>query len=299
MHTLLVITGPTAIGKTGLAIQLAQAYDTEILSADSRQFFREMNIGTAKPSPEELAAAPHHFINTLGITDNYDAGKYEAEAIELLSKLFQKKSVVILCGGSGMYVDAVCKGFDPLPEIDEKYRKQLNEIFKAEGLPALQQLLQKHDPEHYNFVDLNNPHRLIRALEISLATGNPYSSYRKGISRKRNFKIIRIGLNTNKEILHERINQRVDLMMQAGLESEVRQLYSQRHLNALQTVGYKELFDYIDGKFGLDEAIDLIKQNTRRFAKRQLTWFKKEEQTVWMDPFGGGNLLEQITTLLP
>ncbi|HEV7231063.1 MAG TPA: tRNA (adenosine(37)-N6)-dimethylallyltransferase MiaA, partial [Bacteroidia bacterium] len=167
MHTLLVITGSTAIGKTALAIQLAQELGTEILSADSRQFFREMNIGTAKPSKKELAAVPHHFINNLSIHDDYDAGKYESEAIYLLDRLFQDKSVVILCGGSGMYVDAVCKGFDPLPDIDEKYRQQLNELYKAEGLTVLQQLLHKHDPEHYNFVDLNNPHRLIRALEIS------------------------------------------------------------------------------------------------------------------------------------
>jgi tRNA dimethylallyltransferase len=282
--TLLVITGPTAIGKTGVAIRLAQALDTEILSADSRQFFREMAIGTAKPSPAELRAAPHHFIDSLSIQDDYDAGKYEHDALALLTRLFESHPVVILCGGSGMYVDAVCKGFDLLPEVEESQRKMLNELYKRQGIHALQALLLEHDPDHYQQVDLNNPHRLIRALEITLSTGTPYSGFRKGEGAKRPFRIVKIGLNTEREELYNRINRRVDDMMDQGLLDEVKALLPFKKLNALQTVGYKELFDYLEGKYSLEDAISLIKQNTRRFSKRQLTWFRKDTTIHWMDP---------------
>jgi tRNA dimethylallyltransferase len=282
--TLIVITGPTAIGKTKIAIELAQELQTEILSADSRQFFKEMSIGTAKPTPEELAIVPHHFINNLSIHEEYDAGRYEQESLDLLEKLFERKDSVILCGGSGMYIDAVCKGFDPLPEVDESERKKLMDLFETQGIIALQQLLLKHDPEHYNNVDLQNPHRLVRALEITLSTGIPYSSLRKGTGSKRNFRIIKFGLTTEREQLYTRINYRVDNMMEEGLTEEAHILYPFRHLNALQTVGYKELFEYEEGKHSLTAAIDLIKQNTRRFSKRQMTWFRRDESIIWLDP---------------
>jgi tRNA dimethylallyltransferase len=292
--TLLVILGPTAIGKTSLSIELAKALGTEILSADSRQFFREMTIGTAKPSVQELAAVPHHFINNLSIQDDYDAGKYESEAISALNLLFEKNKTLILCGGSGMYIDAVCKGFDPLPAIDEKHRTELNALFESQGIGALQALLLKLDPEHHANVDLNNPHRLIRALEITLATGTPYSAFRKGEGKKRNFKIIKIGLSTDRDLLYTRINERVDLMMEHGFLEEAERLYPFRQLNALRTVGYNELFDYIGGKTSLPAAVDLIKQNTRRFSKRQMTWFRKDEEITWLDPLRETDLVNTI-----
>jgi tRNA dimethylallyltransferase len=296
--TLLVITGPTAIGKTGVAIRLAQELNTEILSADSRQFFREMSIGTAKPTKEELNSIPHHFINSLSIKDDYDAGKYEQDALFLLNKLFLKYSVVILCGGSGMYVDAVCKGFDQLPEVEEAQRKKLNDIFETQGIHALQSLLREHDPDHYQYVDLNNPHRLIRALEITLSTGIPYSSLRRGKTAERPFRIVKIGLNTDRDLLYKRINERVDAMMTEGLLEEVKALNPYKKLNALQTVGYKELFDHLEGKYSLEDAVSLIKQNTRRFSKRQMTWFRKDESIVWLDPlkpeFELGDILKRI-----
>jgi len=292
--TLFVLTGPTAIGKTGVAIRLARELNTEILSADSRQFFREMSIGTAKPSQEELNAVPHHFINSLSILDDYDAGKYEQGALALLTKLFEKHSTLILCGGSGMYIDAVCKGFDQLPEVEESQRKKLNDIFETQGISALQNLLREHDPDHYQYVDLNNPHRLIRALEITLSTGTPYSSLRKGKASERPFRIIKVGLTTDREVLYRRINERVDAMMDMGLLQEVITLIPNKKLNALQTVGYKELFDHLEGKYSLADAVALIKQNTRRFSKRQLTWFKKDESTVWLDPLKPEFQLEDI-----
>jgi tRNA dimethylallyltransferase len=296
--TLLVIAGPTAVGKTKVAIELALALKTEILSADSRQFFREMSIGTAKPTQKELNDVPHHFINNLSIKDDYDAGKYEQECIILLDKLFQKKETVILCGGSGMYIDAVCKGFDQLPEVEAAQRIQLQNLYVREGISALQALLLEHDPDHYQNVDLKNPQRLMRALEITLGTGKPYSSFRKGAGSKRNFRVLKIGLDTGREALYSRINQRVDQMMEQGLLEEVKSLTSFRMLNALQTVGYKELFDHMEGKYPLGDAVELIKQNTRRFSKRQLTWFKKDESTVWLDPLKPDFNIEEIIKYL-
>ncbi len=253
-----------------------------------------MTIGTAKPTPKELDAVHHHFINNLSIHDDYDAGKYESEAISLLNQLFKKQSALILCGGSGMYIDAVCKGFDALPRIDEKYRITLNSLFGEDGITALQTLLLEHDPDHYHNVDLNNPHRLIRALEITLATGTPYSAFRKGEVKTRNFKVIKIGLHTDRHSLYSRINQRVDRMMEEGLLEEARTLYPFRELNALRTVGYKELFDHLEGKTSLPAAIELIKQNSRNFSKRQMTWFRKDKEIVWMDPSKEINLVAQI-----
>jgi tRNA dimethylallyltransferase len=292
--TLIVLTGPTAIGKTDISIRLARELGTEILSADSRQFFREMTIGTAKASAEELAEVPHHFINNRSIQEEYNAGKFEEEAIPLLEQLFKTHSILVLAGGSGMYVDAVCKGFDPLPAVTSAQREELNALFAREGLSALQELLFKHDPDHYANVDLKNPQRLIRALEVTLSTGTPYSSLRKGKIKKRHFNILRIGLHTSKELLHARINKRVELMMQEGFLEEARALYPLRHLNALQSVGYTELFDHLEGKLDLPAAIELIKQNTRRFAKRQMTWFQKDTDTLWFDPLIQPSLLSDI-----
>ncbi len=295
---LLVITGPTAIGKTSLAIRLAQELKTEILSADSRQFYREMTIGTAKPTAEELAAAPHHFVNNISIHDDYDAGKFETEAIAMLDQLFKKHQTVILCGGSGMYVDAVCKGFDPLPEVDEQFRTDLIELHKTRGIEYLQQLLKEKDPEYFQQVDKHNPQRLIRALEICLSTGLPYSGFRKGKEQKRNFRIVKIGLNTDRDTLYKQINQRVEEMMKAGLLQEVEQLLPFRHLQALQTVGYRELFDYLEGKTDLATAITNIKQNTRNFAKRQLTWFRRDESIHWLDPIRDKDAFFKILRLV-
>ncbi|MCW3083034.1 MAG: miaA [Bacteroidetes bacterium] len=281
---LIVIAGPTAIGKTALGIELAQLFHTTIISADSRQFFREMSIGTAKPSPEELKKVQHYFINSHSITENYNVGKYETEAIQLLDELFTTKDIVIMVGGSGLYIDAVCKGFDELPEANETIREKINTILETEGITALQNLLLELDPVYHAQVDLNNPQRLSRALEVCFTTGKPYSTLREGKIKQRNFNTIKIGLTAPRELLYARINNRVDDMMKQGLLEEVRKLQEYKNANALQTVGYKELFDYLDGKISLQEAVALIKQNTRRFAKRQLTWFKRDPEMKWFEP---------------
>ncbi len=286
-RNLIVIAGPTATGKTQLAIDLAKALKTEIVSFDSRQFYKEISIGTAKPTAVQLAEVPHHFISHISIHTEYNAGEYEKDAIELLEKLFQKHHYVILTGGSGMYLDSILYGFDPLPKVEEALRDKLNAIYKEEGLETLQTMLAKLDPEHYNNVDLNNPHRLIRALEVTLSTGIPYSQQRKGKTKERNFSSFLFGIEMEKEKLYERINQRVDKMMEQGLLEEVKNVASMKNLNALQTVGYKELFAYLEGKTDLPTAIHLIKQNTRRFAKRQMTWFRKYEEMIWVKPDEG------------
>lgn len=282
--TLIVICGPTASGKTKLAVRLAAFFNSEIISADSRQFFRELNIGTAKPSVQELKLVKHHFIGHVSVLDDYNAGKFEAEAIPLLETLFRKNSIQVMAGGSGLYIDAVCRGFDDLPDVDEKIRTELNVLFKEKGLIALRELLQKHDPEHYSNVDLNNPHRLIRALEVCIGTGLPYSSFRNNKPEKRKFSVIKIGTDVARNVLYEKINLRVDEMMKAGLLDEVRSLSNLQHLNALQTVGYSELFSFLEGKTDLAGAVEKIKQNTRNFAKRQMTWFRKDKDITWFAP---------------
>jgi tRNA dimethylallyltransferase len=283
--TLIVIMGPTAIGKTNLAIKLARHYHTEILSADSRQFYQEMSIGTAKPSEMELAAAKHHFINSHSINySEFSVGVFETEALAVLSKLFENNDQAILAGGSGLYIQAVCQGFDDIPKATSDTRENLNALFAEFGINALQDYLSKADPEYYNQVDLNNPQRLIRALEVFETTGKPFSSYRIKNINTRPFNIIKIGLNIDRAELYQRINSRVDQMMESGLLDEVKSLLPHRSLNALNTVGYSELFDYLDGLVTLPEAIDKIKQNTRRFAKRQLTWFKRQENIKWFSP---------------
>ena len=280
---LISVVGPTAIGKTSLAITLANQYHTEIISADSRQFYKELKIGTAVPSNEELNTAPHHFIQNKSIFDHYSVGDFEKEALTLLDSLFKTHDQVILVGGSGLYVDAVTKGLDDFPDVPPRFRDKLNKTFEKKGIKALQDQLKLLDTNYYNNVDLDNPHRLIRALEICLGTGRPYSSFLGKKAIKRPFHTVTIGLTADREIIYERINQRVDIMMANGLLEEARKVYPHKGLNALQTVGYKELFNYFDGIWSLDFAISEIKKHTRRFAKRQLTWYKKNTDIMWFN----------------
>ncbi|WP_308992036.1 tRNA (adenosine(37)-N6)-dimethylallyltransferase MiaA [Mariniflexile litorale] len=280
---LISVIGPTAIGKTALSIKLANYFNTEIISADSRQFFREMSIGTAAPSKKELAAAKHHFIHHKSIQDTYSVGAFEKEALNCLESLFKTHNVVIMVGGSGLYVDAVTKGLDDFPEVDSSIRQSLNTHLETKGLPYLQNQLKELDPVTYNTIAIDNPQRVIRALEICIGTNKPYSSFLNNKKINRNFKTITIGLNAERETIYNRINQRVDIMMQQGLLDEVKNLLAFKNLNALNTVGYKELFNYLEGEWTLDFAISEIKKNSRRFAKRQLTWFKKGEKTLWFD----------------
>ncbi|UBZ05957.1 tRNA (adenosine(37)-N6)-dimethylallyltransferase MiaA [Salegentibacter mishustinae] len=280
---LINIVGPTAIGKTSLAIQLANKFNTEIISADSRQFYKEMSIGTAVPSAEELQAAKHHFIQHISIEDNYNVGDFESDAIKKLDELFKNNKIVIMVGGSGLYTKSVLEGLDYFPEVSLEIRQELNLKLEKEGLDSLQQQLHKLDPDYYKIVDLENPHRVIRALEVCISSGKPYSSYLNQPKKKRNFTAISIGLSAERKIIYDRINRRVDLMITEGLMDEAKALFPQRELNALNTVGYKELFSYLEGKDSLETAVSEIKKNTRRFAKRQLTWFRKDQEINWFD----------------
>ncbi|UAB76790.1 tRNA (adenosine(37)-N6)-dimethylallyltransferase MiaA [Mesoflavibacter sp. SCSIO 43206] len=280
---LISIVGPTAIGKTALSIKLANYFKTEIISADSRQFFKEMSIGTAAPTEEELAAAPHHFIHHKSITEDYNVGAFEKDALKKIEELHQKHDIVIMVGGSGLYVDAVTKGLDYFPDVDPKIREQLNYTLKKEGLEALQLQLKNLDIVAYNTIAIDNPHRVIRALEICIGTNKPYSSFLNKEKNKRPFKTITIGLTADREIIYNRINKRVDIMVENGLIDEVKSLIEYKHLNALNTVGYKEIFNALDNTWSLDFAISEIKKNSRRFAKRQLTWFKRNNDTLWFD----------------
>lgn len=283
MKYLISIGGPTAIGKTKLAIALAQYFKTEIISADSRQFFKEMKIGTAVPTDEELQQAPHHFIQHKSIFENYSVGDFERETIKLIDNLFKINDIVVMVGGSGLYSNAVINGLDDFPEIPPQIRNTLNTDFQNFGISFLQQKLQQIDPEQYNQMDNQNPQRLIRALEVCLASGKPYSSFLNQTSKKRNFIPIEIALKADREIVYQRINQRVELMLHNGLLCEAQKLYPHKYLNALQTVGYRELFDFFNRKTNLREAIENIKMNTRRFAKRQFTWFNKNKNIQWFD----------------
>lgn len=280
---LISVVGPTAIGKTKLAITLAQHFKTDILSADSRQFFKEMRIGTAVPSEEELQSATHHFIHHKSIQESYSVGDFEKDALQLLDTLFKTKDNVILVGGSGLYVDAVTKGLDEFPKIELGIRSRLNKELHELGIAHLQEQLKKLDASYYEEVDLENPHRLIRALEVCLSSGKPYSSFIRQEKPERPFSVCTVGISADREVIYDRINRRVDLMFEEGLLEEAKTLYQYKELNALQTVGYKELFNHFDGEWKLDFAISEIKKNTRRFAKRQLTWFRKNENTLWVD----------------
>ncbi|RDK86873.1 tRNA (adenosine(37)-N6)-dimethylallyltransferase MiaA [Marinirhabdus gelatinilytica] len=278
---LICIVGPTAIGKTALGIEIAKHFSTEILSADSRQFFKEMAIGTAVPTTEELDAAPHHFIQNRSIFEPYNVGDFEKDALLKLKELFKKHDKVVMVGGSGLYVDAVVKGLDKFPKVKKEVREQLSKQLEEHGLTSLQRELKEKDPTYFKNADIQNPHRLIRALEIIRGTGKPFSSFLKKDISERNFDTLYIGLTAEREKIYERINKRVDIMIENGLMEEARQLYPHKDLNALQTVGYKELFQFFDGEISKEEAVSEIKKNTRRFAKRQGTWFRKNEQIHW------------------
>ncbi len=278
---LICVVGPTAIGKTSYAIALAKAFNSEIISSDSRQFFKEMTIGTAVPSTEELAQVPHHFIQSKSIYDSYSVGDFEREALALLEILFKKNNIVIMAGGSGLYMDAVLYGLDEFPEVDQRHREDLNNLLLEEGIEVLQEELKRVDPQYANEVDLQNPQRVIRALEVYRSSGKLFSSFRKRGKVEREFNSLIIGLNADREIIYDRINQRVDQMMANGLVDEAKVLLPHKSLNALQTVGYRELFEHFEGKISLEEAIEEIKKNTRRFAKRQGTWFRKNPQIQW------------------
>ena len=281
IRRLIVLVGATGSGKTDLSIRLAERFGAPVISTDSRQIYRGLPIGTAQPSAEQLAAVEHHFIATHDISENFSCGEYEVRALDLLNDLFEKHDTVIAVGGSGLYVRALCEGMDDLPHADGTLRGELNKRLEHDGLPSLLEELQRLDSEYYEAVDRNNPARVLRAVEVCLQTGRPYSSLRTGIRRKRDFKIMKIGIDMPREELYDRINRRVDAMMAAGLEEEARAVYPYRHFNSLQTVGYKELFDFFDGKISRDEAVELIKRNTRRYAKRQLTWFRRDKEIRW------------------
>lgn len=284
MHTLLVVLGPTGVGKSAVSLQLAQHYHSEIISADSRQFFRELCIGTAVPTAEDLKSVPHHFVQNRSIHEYYNVSEYETEALELISQLFMTRNPLILTGGSMLYVDTVCKGIDDIPTVDPEIRDDVIGWYKKNGLNALQQRLLEVDPEYYRIADLNNPKRLLHAVEIHQMTGKSFTSFRKNTIKERLFRILKIGINQKREILYERINQRVNQMMEAGLLEEVRSVYPYRHLNPLNTVGYKELFSYLDGHCTLDEAVDLIQRNSRKYARKQLTWFRRDQDIQWFEP---------------
>jgi tRNA dimethylallyltransferase len=281
--TLITIVGPTAIGKTSLSILIASYFKTEIISCDSRQFYKEMTIGTAVPEKEELAEVPHHFIQNRSVFEDYNVGAFERDALNVLDTLFKKHNIVVMVGGSGLYVKAVLEGLDDFPKIDPTIRLELNNIYKNEGIIPLQQQLKKLDIETYNTISLDNPQRIIRALEICIGTNLPYSSFKGKGKRKRDFESIIVGLNGDRQKIYDRINYRVDLMVKKGLLDEAKKLHPQKSLNALQTVGYKELFLFFDGKITKEYAVEEIKKNTRRFAKRQLTWFKKNTNIMWFD----------------
>ncbi|WP_035334288.1 tRNA (adenosine(37)-N6)-dimethylallyltransferase MiaA [Dokdonia sp. PRO95] len=280
---LIPIVGPTAIGKTALSIKVAQYLKTEILSADSRQFFKEMYIGTAVPEPEELNAAPHHFIQHLSVDQDYSVGHFEKDAIKKITALHKKHDTLVMVGGSGMYVDAVINGLDEFPPVKDGVRAKLKDLHESEGIEALQELLLEKDPTYYKQVDIQNTQRVIRALEVCLSADEPFSFYRNRPKPKRNFETIKIGLQADRKIMYDRINLRVDLMIKNGLVEEVESLLSRKHNNALITVGYRELFEYFEGTVTLERAIENIKTNTRRFAKRQMTWYRRDETINWFD----------------
>lgn len=291
---LIVITGPTAVGKTDLCIDVAHQLDIPIINADSRQLFRELRIGTAAPTNEQMAEVKHYFVGTLGIGDYYSASMYEQDVLHLLDSLFRDSDYALLSGGSMMYIDAVCNGIDDIPTVDDETRTTLKQRLANEGLEPLVEELHRLDPEHWAIVDRKNPRRVVHALEICLMTGKTYTSFRKSEKKKRPFKIVKIGLNRNREELYNRINLRVDNMMSQGLLDEAKRMVEHRNVNALNTVGYKELFNYIDGLWTLDEAIERIKGNTRRYARKQLTWFKRDTLMQWFHPDDRSDIMTYI-----
>ena len=293
--TLIVITGPTAVGKTDLCMEIAGRFDIPIINADSRQLFRELRIGTASPTPEQLAKVRHYFVGTLNIGDYYSASMYEQDVMTLLGQLFKTSDYALLSGGSMMYIDAVCNGIDDIPTVDEKTRTLMKRRLAEEGLEKLVEELRRIDPEHYEVVDRQNPRRVVHALEICHMTGQTYTSFRKAAKKQRPFEIIKIGLNREREELYNRINRRVDSMMEQGLLKEAEEMLPYRQANALNTVGYKELFSYFDGIWELDEAVERIKGNTRRYARKQLTWFKRDQQMKWFHPDEQEQIMKYIS----
>jgi tRNA dimethylallyltransferase len=291
---LITIIGPTAVGKTSLAIKLAQYFRTEIISADSRQVYREMNIGTAKPSEDELDLVKHHFINSHSIHDEFNAGSFEREALHILGHIFRGRSKAIMVGGSGLYIDALIKGFDGMPPTDPVLRDQLNEQFLTEGLDSFLHELKENDPEYFTMVDKKNPIRVIRAIEVMRISGKTYSSFRKRVTNPRGFKVLMIGLNTERDILYRRIEDRMEQMIRKGLFKEAERLHPYRALQALQTVGYSEIFGFLEGKYDREEAVRLLKRNSRRYAKRQITWFNKYEAVQWFDPLDELSIMAYI-----
>ena len=294
--TLIVITGPTAVGKTQLCLDIARHFDISIINADSRQIFKELSIGTAKPSAEELQQVRHYFVGTLSLQDYYSASLFESQVMALLGTLFQQSDYALMAGGSMMYIDAVCDGIDDIPTIDDETRATMKRRLAEEGLPRLCEELQRLDPEYYEIVDRQNPKRVVHALEICTMTGRTYTSFRKRDKKERPFRIVKIGLNREREELYQRINARVDKMMQQGLLKEAESVYPLRHLNALNTVGYKELFEYFNGRWSLEEAVERIKGNTRRYARKQLTWYKKDPQIRWFHPDQKKEIIDYIIT---
>lgn len=294
MKTLIVLLGPTGVGKTDLSIRLARHFHTSILSCDSRQIYKEMRIGTAVPSDEQLATVPHYFIQTLSVRDYYNSWQFEVDALAKIRELFESQKVVLMTGGSMLYIDAVCKGIDDIPTIAPELRAELTEIYEREGIEAIRLMLKELDPVFYEQVDLNNGKRVLHAVEVCRMAGVPYSSLRTNTPKDRGFRIICIGLNREREELYGRIDQRVDLMLEEGLEDEARQLWPLRHLNALNTVGYKELFDYFEGKTDYAEAVRLIKRNSRRYARKQLSWFRRDDDIRWFHPDDYEGIVEAI-----
>lgn len=295
MNTLIVVTGPTAVGKTALTIEIAKHYGIPIINADSRQIYQELKIGTASPTAEQMQQVKHYFVGTKSITDYYNASMYEQEVVQLLEKLFVDSPVQLLSGGSMMYIDAVCNGIDDIPTVRDDIRNEMKRRYQEEGLDALCEDLRRLDPEHYEVVDRQNHRRVIHALEICYQTGKTYTSFRTQKRKERPFQIVKIGLTRDRQELYDRINQRVDTMMSEGLLDEVRSVSAFRSTNALNTVGYKELFDYIDGRWPLEEAVERIKGNTRRYARKQLTWYKRDEQVTWFHPDQQDKILKFIS----
>ncbi len=295
---LVVVTGPTAVGKTSLSIELAKHFNTVIISADSRQFYKQLNIAVAKPDQNQLKEVEHHYISFLDIADYYNVAQFETDVLQKLDEIFVEKDIAFLVGGSGLYIDAVCYGIDYFPDVPEDLRNSLNNIFEQKGIEELRKILKEKDPEYYNIVDKDNPQRLLRAIEVCLITGKPFSEQRLNEPKKRNFNIIKIALNMDRAVLNERISARVDEMLDAGLIDEAKELYKYKELNSLKTVGYRELFDYIDGKYTIEEAVEKIKTNTRRYAKRQVTWLKKDESYKWFSPEQKDEIIDYITLSL-
>ena len=294
--TLIVITGPTAVGKTQLCLDIARQFDIPIINADSRQIYKELSIGTAKPSDEDQQTVKHYFVSTLSLQDYYSASLFESQVTDLLDTLFKTSDYALMAGGSMMYIDAVCDGIDDIPTIDDETRTKMKQRLKDEGLQKLCEELQRLDPDYYKIVDRQNPKRVVHALEICTMTGQTYTSFRKREKKDRPFRVVKIGLNRDREELYNRINARVNEMMQKGLLKEVEALYPMRELNALNTVGYKELFEYLDGRWSLEEAVERIKGNTRRYARKQLTWYKKDPQIRWFHPEQKKEIIDYIIT---